>query len=174
MAFLNRMIRAARLEVSLYEEVETDKAATAQAAWVVALAAVATGVGGAAQGGFLGLVVGIGLGIVGWAVWAWLNYFLGTHLFKEAQTEANWGQLARTMGFAYTPRILLFLAVIPVPVLGVLVFLATGIWSWIAIVIAVRQSLDYTSTLRAVGVTVLGAVLNAMLLGLISVVFLGL
>lgn len=170
MAFPDRLWRAARLEVNLYEEVEADSKATRQAMLVVIMGSLATGIGSLTEGGWLGLVFGILVGLVGWVVWAWLNYFLGARLFREPQTHADWGQLARTMGFAYTPRLLAVLSLIPIPSLLALVFLGVAVWSWVAMVIAVRQALDYKSTTRAVGVTLLGFVLNVAILVVVQVV----
>lgn len=173
MTLLKRLVRAAKLEVSLYEEVEADQKATRQAILVVVAGSLATGIGSLTEGGWLGLLIGIVVGLIGWAVWAWLNYFLGTRLFKEAQTEADWGQLARTMGFAYTPRLLVLLNLIPIPVFRALIFLGVTVWSWIAMVIAVRQALDYKSTLRAVAVTLLGFLVNIAVLIVVQVVLIG-
>ncbi len=164
------MVRAAKLDVDLYEEVEADKTATKQAVIVVVLGALAIGLGSVTEGGWLGLVIGVVVGLIGWVAWAWLNYFIGARLLREPQTEADWGQLARTMGFAYAPRLLAILAIVPVPVFRAMVLLVSAIWSWIAMVIAVRQALDYKSTLRAVGVTLLGAVLNGVVLVVVQVV----
>ena len=134
------------------------------------MGALATGIGSLTEGGWLGFIFGIVVGLVGWAVWAWMNYYLGTRLFKEPQTHADWGQMARTMGFAYTPRLLAVLSVIPIPLLRSLVFLGVAVWSWVAMVIAVRQALDYKSTARAVGVTLAGFVLNVVVLVVVQVV----
>ena len=43
--FINRIIRACKLDSNLYEEVEADKSATTQAAIVVVLSILALGVG---------------------------------------------------------------------------------------------------------------------------------
>lgn len=169
MVFIDRLWRAAKLEVNLFEEVEADSSATGQAMLVVVLGSLATGLGSLAEGGLTGLVLGIAMSLLGWAVWAWLNYYLGTRVFKEPQTHADWGQLARTMGFAYTPRLLGVLGLIPVPALRALIFLGITVWSWVAMVIAVRQALDYGSTLRAVAVTLLGFVVNVGVLVLVQV-----
>jgi hypothetical protein len=42
---MERMIRAAKLDMHLYEEVETDKSATGQAVTVVVLSSLAAGIG---------------------------------------------------------------------------------------------------------------------------------
>jgi len=159
------MIGAARLTTATFEEVEADGSATRQAMSVVLLVALATGIGGLGSGGLIGLVGGIVLGIVGWALWAWITYFVGTTLFKTPETEANWGQLARTLGFAQSPGVLKVFAVIPG--IGPLVFAIVSIWQLVAMVIAIRQALDYTSTWRAVGVAVVGFIAYAVLTGIL-------
>ena len=151
---IRRMIGAARLDTAIYEEVEADKSATQPALAVVALVALATGIGTFGSGGIGGLVVGIAAGIGLWALWAWITYFIGTTLLKTAGRKADWGQLARTLGFAQSPGV--FKVVGFIPVLGPLVFAIASIWQLAAMVIAIRQALDYTSTWRAVGVAVVG------------------
>ena len=173
MQILDRMLRASKLDPQLYEEVEADKSSMGQAVTVVGLGSLATGLGSFIEGGWLGLLMGVGVGLAGWAIWAWMNYFIGTRFFKETDTEADWGQLARTMGFAYSPRILVLLALIPIPALRALIYVVVVIWTWAAMIVGVRQALDYKNTLRAAGVTIIGAVLNAVILVLLQVVFIG-
>lgn len=157
---IRRILRAIGLDPNLYEEVETDRQATPQAMLVVILAGIVTGIGTATIGSWQGLLIGIAIGLLGWAVWAWLNYQLGAKLFREPQTVADWGQLARTMGFAYSPRLLWILGVIPGLLWHDILALVILVWGWAAMVIAVRQALDYKSTLRAVAVTFLGFLVN--------------
>lgn len=166
----SRVFRAAKLEVALYEEVEHDTKATGQAALVVIGTSLAAGIGALTEGGWLGLIIGAVVGLISWAVWAYLNYLIGAKLFREPQTEANWGQLARTMGFASAPRFLMVLGLIPVPALRAVIFIVAAIWMWIAMVIAVRQALDYKSTWRAVGVTFLGWLANIAVLIVVQIV----
>jgi hypothetical protein len=147
--FARRALRAAKLDAQLFEEVEDDPRATVQAVGVVVLAAVAAGVGSGARG-------------FSWFVWAYLVYWIGTRLMPEPTTHASHGQLLRTVGFASTPGVLRVLGVIGA-VRG-LVFLVAGIWMLVATVIAVRQALDYRSTWRAVGVSTIGWVVQAVLL----------
>ena len=45
-----------------------------------------------------------------------------------------------------------------------LVFMVAGIWMLIAMVIVVRQALDYKSTPRAIGVCIIGWIFQAILL----------
>ena len=93
------------------------------------------------------LAVGIIRGVASWAIWALVIWIVGTTILRTAETEADWGQLARGTGFAQTPGILNVLFFIPV--VGGLISLVTFFWTFVAMVIAVRQSLDYTSTWRA-------------------------
>ena len=159
------MIGAAKLDIAIYEEVEADTSATRQAMVVVVLVALATGIGTYGSGGPAGLVVGIVAGLVLWALWAWITYFVGITLLKSAETEANWGQLARTLGFAQSPGVLKVFGFIPV--LGPFVFAIASIWQLVAMVIAIRQALDYTSTWRAVGVAVIGFIPYAVVTGIV-------
>ena len=151
---LNRMIGAARLDVRVYEEVEADTTATPQAMTVVMLVALASGIGALATGGLGGLISGVIFGLVSWAFWAYITYVIGTTLFRTPETEADWGQLARTTGFAQTPGVLRVFGLIPG--IGLTIYFAASLWQLVAMVIAVRQALDYRSTWRALGVVAVG------------------
>ncbi len=105
-SIIGRMVRAARLENAVYDEVERDTSATSQALTVVIIVALAGGIGsalaaiigragiGPAIGGF---IIGIILAIVGWAIWSFVTYWIGTTLFGGT---ATYGELFRTVGFA--------------------------------------------------------------------------
>lgn len=162
---IKRMMGAARLDAAIYEEVESDPSATKQALTVVILVALATGIGTFGTGGPAGLVVGIVAGIGLWALWAWITYFVGTTILKTGETETNWGQLARTLGFAQSPGLLKVVGFIPV--LGPWVFTIASIWQLVAMVIAIRQALDFTSTWRAVGVAMVGFIPYVLLISII-------
>jgi hypothetical protein len=152
------MIRAAKLDVTVYEEVETDTQAMGQAMGVVVLSSLAAGIGGAGTGGISGLFLGTVVALIGWFIWAYLTYFIGTRILPEPQTKADYGELLRTIGFASSPGLLRILGIIPV--LGTIVFFACSIWMLVAMVIAVRQALDYQSTWRAVGVCIIGWIIQ--------------
>jgi len=159
---MDRMVRAAKLDVSLYEEVEGDRDAMRQAMGVVLLASLAAGIGNFVRGGMVGLVGGALAALLSWYIWAYLTYFIGTRFLPGPQTRSTPGELLRTLGFASSPGLLRLLGVIP-EVAGV-VFVAAAVWMLIAMVIAVRQALDYTSTARAVGVCVIGWIIQAIIL----------
>jgi len=164
-SFQDRIIRAAKLDVHLYEEVEADKGAMGQAMAVVILSSIASGIGTPAGLGLGGILIGTIAALVAWYIWAFLTYLIGTKLLPERQTRADVGELLRTIGFSSSPGLIRVLGIIPI--LRGLVFLAAGVWMLVAMVIAVRQALDYQSTLRAVGVCIIGWIAQALVLMLL-------
>ena len=163
-SFTDRMIRAAKLDVNLYEEVEADKGAMGQAIGVVILSSVAAGIGTIGTTGIKGLVLGTIVALAGWFIWAFMTYYIGTRLLPEPQTKAGFGELLRTIGFSSSPGVLRVLGIIPM--LGNILNFIIGIWMLVAMVIAVRQALDYKSTLRAVGVCLIGWIVQIAIFAL--------
>jgi hypothetical protein len=168
-SFRDRIIRAAKLDVNLYEEVEADRGAMRQAMGVVVLSSVAAGVGTFEIGGIRGVFMGTIVALIAWYVWAYLTYFIGTRFLPEPQTKADHGELLRTIGFSSSPGLIRALGVIPG--LRAMVFTVASIWMLVAMIIAVRQALDYESTLRAVGVCVIGWIIQALILMLLLSIF---
>jgi hypothetical protein len=72
--------------------------------------------------------------------------------------------LLRTIGFSSSPGVLRVLGIIPM--LGNILNFIVGIWMLVAMVIAVRQALDYNSTWRAVGVCLIGWIVQITIFGL--------
>ncbi len=163
--FGDRIIRAAKLDAQLYEEVEAHTGAMGQAMGVVVLSSMAAGVGSVARGGLGGILVGTIAALIGWYVWAYLTYFIGTKFLPEPQTKADLGELLRTIGFSSSPGLIRVLGIIP-GLAGPLILVAS-IWMLVAMVIAVRQALDYESTSRAVGVCVIGWIVQLLILVLL-------
>jgi hypothetical protein len=159
------MIRAAKLDVHLYEEVEADQTAMPQAVATVAISSLAAGIGSLGALGLSGLLVGVMAALVGWFIWAFLTYFIGTKLLPEPGTKADLGELMRTMGFSSAPGVLRVLGF--VPVVGVIIVLGASIWMLVAMIIAVRQALDYRSTWRSVGVCLIGWIVQVVLFGML-------
>ncbi len=147
---LNRMIGAARLSVDTFEAVEHDRSATIQALIIVIVVAAFSGIGSILSGDvdlINGVILGAVRGVVGWAVWALVTWIVGTTILKTPETEADWGQLARVTGFAQTPGLLNIL--IFIPVVGWIIGIAVFVWQFVAMMVGVRQALDYKSTWRA-------------------------
>ena len=155
-SFLRRVTGAALLDSRVYEEVEADRGATGQAAAVVVLSAVAGGIGllGLDSANAPSLVGGVVSSLAGWIAWAMLTYLIGTRLLPERQTRADAGELLRTIAFASAPGLLRVLGIVPVA--GLVLYAAASIWMLVAMIVAVRQALDYTSTFRAFAVVLIG------------------
>ena len=160
--YIDRIVRAAKLDINLYEEVEADKGAMGQAMGVVVLSSIAAGIGSIGTIGVKGIIIGAITALIAWYVWAYMTYFIGAKILPESQTKADHGELLRTIGFSSSPGLIRVLAIIP-GISGI-IFAIASIWMLIAMVIAVRQALDYQSTLRAVGVCIIGCVIQAIIL----------
>jgi hypothetical protein len=161
--FVQRLVGAAACDVAIYEDVEADRGATTQAFAVVVLSALASGVGySGLTGGPVDIAVSSIVALLSWACWALLTYVVGVHLLPEPQTRADVGELMRTIGFSATPGLLRVLGLMT-PVAAPVLF-ATTIWMLVTMVVAVRQALDYRSTVRAVAVCLVGLLTVALVL----------
>lgn len=155
-----RMMGAATLDVSIYEEVEADTSATGQAAGVVAIVALCSAIGGIG-GGAAGALGGLLTALIGWGLWAGITYLIGDKLLGGT---ATWGELLRTLGFAQAPGILFALA--GIPFIGWMISVPVGIWLLFTGVVAIRQALDF-GTGRALLTAVLGLIPYAILRALV-------
>jgi hypothetical protein len=167
--FKDRIIRAAKLDVHLYEEVESDTAAMGQAVGIVLLSSIAAGIGNIGRGGIVGIFSGTLVALVGWYIWAYLTYVIGTKFLPEPETKSNIGELLRTIGFSSSPGLIRVLGFIPM--LGAIIFWGSAIWMLAAMVIAVRTALDYKSTPRAVVVCLIGWIIQMAVVWLIFMIF---
>lgn len=153
-SMVERMIGAARLDARTFEEIEHDPTSIGQSLGVVVIAAAAAGIGGVGRAGVTGLVSALIGAVIGWALWALIVYVVGTKVMPEPQTKADFPEVLRTIGFSAAPGVLNLFAI--VPVLGFLVSLVASLWQLAAMVVAVRQALDYQTTGKAVLVCVIG------------------
>lgn len=154
-----RMIGAAKLDITTYEEVEADTNATGQAMMVVVLSSIAQGIGMGDGAGLISVTI---VALIGWFTWAVFVYIIGTKFLPEPQTHSDMGELLRTIGFSASPGLIQVLGVIPL--MGGLIIYASNIWMLIAMIIAVRQALDYRSTGRAIGVCLIGWIARAFVI----------
>jgi len=160
-SFSQRVVGALKLQAVTFEEVEHDTTATGQAAVVVLLASLSSGIAFIRYGGLTGVFSNAVWALVSWVFFAGLVWLIGTKIVPGRNTQADLGQLLRTMGFANAPGLLAFIGVIPL--LGWPIWFGIVLWTIAATVIAVRQALDYESTSRAV-VTVVLAFVAALIL----------
>lgn len=162
-----RLVGAVRLDPAVYEEIEADRKATPQAAFVIVATSIIAGAAGTGGGSIGSLLAGLAA-IVGWAIQAWIVYIVGTTFFRQQATKADWGEVARTIGFAQAPRAFLLLGA--VPGLGPTVSAVVGLWVLAATVVAIRAALDL-SLGRAVGTAIVSAALPFVLFFIVGVLF---
>ena len=167
--FSHRVLGAALLDAQVYEEVEADSRATRQAVALVLLVGVAGGIGLLGVGAVQSFLAGVIGALVGWMAWATLTCLIGTRLLPQPQTQADVGQLLRTLAFSSAPGLLCALGVIPF--LGAPIYAIASVWMLVAMIVAVRQALDYTSTARAVAVCVVGWALSLAFAVIIGIFF---
>ena len=163
MNYFQRLQKAIFLDVAFYEEVEKDKKFTDQAMMTVALVSIVQGlmIAGFAP---IALLQGILGSLIRFLIWAFFIAFVGTRILPEPETESNTGELIRTLGFAYAPGLLVVLKI--VPIISAFVDPVVTILQLAAMTIAVRQALDFNSTVRAVGVCIVAFILMIVALTL--------
>jgi Yip1 domain len=154
MTFADRVKGVMFLDARTFEEIEADTAANGQALLVVVAASLAAGLGASIHLGVIGLLRETIGALVGWVMWAGVTWVIGSKLLPEPQTRTDMGELLRVIGFAYAPQLFGFFAFLPV--LGGLVSTVVACWLLAATILAVRQALDYVSTLRAAAVVLIG------------------
>lgn len=175
---IQRMIGAAFFNRETYEEIEADQGALGQAIGVVLLVTLCGIVGGIIGGFFEGEAVGLGIllgiisgfvfGVVRWAIWVSVMYLVGGKMLRTGDTETSWSEVGRVVGFAYSPGVLSLFTF--VPVVGGLFWLVGVVWQVAAVVVAVRQAMDFQSTGRAIGVVLLSAVIAVIPLIIVAAI----
>ncbi len=164
------LMRAARLDRDLYAQVRVDATATARAVTVVALVALAHGIGGVIRSSafgrdplWQGFLFGVYGEIVFWTVAASTVYLVGRHILGCA---ATYGQVLRPVAFAGVPGLLILVAALA-SLLGsgaqFLVFAVLVPWRVAASFVAVRQGLGLGRAKSAV------ALLAGVVCGLVAV-----
>lgn len=166
----DRLVRAIRLDPTLYREVAGNKDLMGEAALIVLVATLlsAIGAGAGSHRAFLAfgaeLINGL---LIGWLLWSVLALLIGDFLGGRSELS----EMVRTLGYANAPR---FLAVFGfLPCVGWLFRLAAWILTIAAGVIAIRESMEF-DTLKAVVTAVLGLLAYIVISGLVGLVFGGL
>jgi len=158
MTFGDRVLGALKLDANTFEDIERDPTAMGQAVGIIALAALASNLGQIWRLGFGVMLIGVCSSLVGYLLWAAVVWVAGTKLMPDPATKADFPETFRTIAFAAAPGLLGVVTI--VPFLGWLLMLVLTpvilIWTMVAMVIAVRQVLDYTETFKAVIVVLIG------------------
>jgi hypothetical protein len=153
MTFGDRVIGAMKLDENTFEDIERDPTSIGQAVAVVVLGSVSLGIGWIFYGGFSGIVSGALSSLIGALIGALLIWLVGTKLMPGPNTQADFPQTFRTVGFAAAPNLLGFITIIPL--LGWLLWIAIVFWQIAATVVAVKAVLDYTDIGKAILVVVI-------------------
>lgn len=160
--FIRRVYGALALDALTYEEIEGDYSANGQALTVVLLSALAAGLGARGFGATLSVVPTIAaIALIAWLAWALLTFEIGARLLRTADTRGDVSELLRTIGFASAPGMLRVFGALPA--LATAAFAVSAIWMLAAMIVAVRQALDYRSTARAIAVCAIGWTLTVLL-----------
>ena len=166
--FFDRILRVLKLDSQVFEEVEADQQALPQALGVVILSSLAVGIASISRGIDASLLGDMLSSLIGWFAFSYIVFFIGSRILPEAQTQADYGQLLRTIGFASAPVLLAVVGIIPF--LYILAIIVTWVWMLIATVIAVRQALDYQSTGRAILVSFVGWIIYVLIQALFRLI----
>lgn len=169
--FGERVVGAMKLDANTFEEIERDPTAVGQAAGVIALAAVSIGIGNLYYGGLSGIVWNVVASLIGYVVWSVLVWVVGTKVMPDPATKADFPEVFRVLGFAASPGILGIVTIIPI--LGWLVLFVIWLWQLAAMVVAVRQALDYSNTGKAVIVVVIGFIVYLLISAMMTAMFVG-
>jgi len=122
----SRMMRAIRLDPTLFDEVIKDPKTQGHSYWVVAILAMATGYGMFSRAGGTAVNIGLAVTFFSWYVWAFTVYFAGTRMFQAEPSRIDRKTVLRVLAFACAPGILRILGVIPN--MALIVFLVTSAW----------------------------------------------
>ena len=151
---------ALALDAGAFEDIERDRRADMQSVLVVLSVSAAAGLAAIGLGlaGPAGFVAGAIVMLGAWVLWVAAIAAIGTVTLAEPQTRSDVHELLRVLGYAAAPGLFLALAVMRAAAPIVLAIVA--VWMIAAAVLAVRQALDYRSTVRAAAVCVIAWLLS--------------
>lgn len=177
-SFPRRVANAACLHADTFEEVEADRSSIRQALVVVLAACAAGGFAGWQRSAAAGaadeqLAFRVALSalepLVLWVGGSAFAYMVGASFFRGPETETDFAEILRTTGFAFGPAVLRVLGFLQPPALGLSIDLGARLWVFVAVVVGLRQALDYT-TPRAAGTFGVAALLLWLVIWGLSVV----
>ncbi len=175
MTFGDRVVGALKLDANTFEDIERDPTAMGQAVGIIALAALASNLGQIWHLGFGSMLIGVCSSLVGYVIWSVVVWLAGTKLMPDPATKADFPETFRTIAFAASPGLIGVVTIIPL--FGWLLMLILTpvilIWSLVAMVVAVRQVLDYSETFKAVIVVLIGFVVYLVFWGTMAVLSFG-
>ena len=151
--FLNIIVRSLKLDKTLYKE---NKYFGEAGIYFAGLIMILDGVAGAVAANTV-IKTAIGMSgltaILTWFIWAILIYVLGVKIFPDKQTKVSFKKVLTAVGFAHAPGLLRFFAV--TPELMIPIIFITQFWIFAALIISIRQILNFKSNLKSFGIVFL-------------------
>ena len=151
--FLNIIFKSIKLDKSLYTDSRNFCEASIYFAGIIM---ILDGVAGAVAANTV-IKTAIGMSgltaILTWFIWAILIYVLGVKIFPDKQTKVSFKKVLTAVGFAHAPGLLRFFAV--TPELMIPIIFITQFWIFAALIISIRQILNFKSNLKSFGIVFL-------------------
>ena len=158
---LKRIFRSVKIDPDVFNEVQKDKNATLSAAIVVILSSTAAGIGATSLGAGNFILAPL-FSLISWFVWAYIVFFVGVKLFPDAKTKTTQSALLRAIGFSSAPGI--------IRVFGfnedlmAVTFIGSAFWMLVCMVVAVKETLNYKSLWKALGIVIISWFAQAFIL----------
>ena len=159
--FLNRVFRSIKIDPEVFNEVQKDKNATISAAIVVVLSSSAAGIGAISLGASNFMLAPF-FSLISWFVWAYIVYFVGVKLFPDTKTKTTQFALLRAIGFSSAPGIIRIFGFNED--LMTVTFIGSAFWMLVCMVVAVKETLNYKSLWKALGVVIIAWFVQAFIL----------
>ena len=148
--FLNIIFKSIKLDKSLYTNSKNFGEASI---YFAGLIMILDGIAGAVAANTV-IKTAIGMSgltaILTWFIWAILIYVLGVKIFPDKQTKVSFKKVLTAVGFAHAPGLLRFFAV--TPELMIPIIFITQFWIFAALIISIRQILNFKSNLKSFGI----------------------
>ena len=147
------IIRSIRLDKSLYKDPNTFGELSL---YYAGLIMVLDGIAGAIALSTLyktNIIFSGVTALLSWMVWGILIYVIGIKLFPDPSTNTSFKKILITVGFAHAPGLFRFFVFMPSLVVPI-VFL-TQFWIFAALIIGVRETLNFKSNFKSAGVVII-------------------
>ena len=155
---LSRAVNAAVLNPATFRDVGDDVGGNAQVYGLVGAAAVASAIGSINDPGTA--IANAILVVAGWLIYAHVAAFMRGVLFDSIHTDVSREGMIRVVGIAYGPSLLRAFAIIPD--IGGVIWLLSTIWFLIVVVVGLKTTLAFKNYWPAVGIIVVGALVNGV------------
>ncbi|HEU0113401.1 MAG TPA: YIP1 family protein [Thermomicrobiales bacterium] len=163
--FGERLTGVIRLESWVFRDIARDPHAMWQALLVVALAALANGLGHIG-GGFGGFIGGIVAALVGWGVFCVAAWLIGQRLAPWSAPPPS--RLVRLVGFAQAPKLIAALGFLPL--VGWFFGAAAALLALIVAIVALRIAFEI-DFIRAIAIGVAAIVVSEIVLFVLQTIF---